>query len=98
MQALQALGEALAMLSAERLAAIAMPDALRDAIAQSQRIRSHAARRRQLQYIGKQMRAVDEAPLRAALAESRRGSARDTLRLHAAIEQSACPTCGSCSG
>lgn len=84
MQALQALGEELATLSAERLAAIAMPDALRDAIVQYQRIRSHEARRRQLQYIGKQMRAADEAPLRAALVESRLGSARDTLQLHAA--------------
>lgn len=84
MQALQALGEELTTLSAERLAAIALPDPLREAIVQYQRLRSHEARRRQLQYIGKQMRSVDDAPLRAALAESKAGSARDTLRLHAA--------------
>jgi ribosome-associated protein len=34
----------------------------------AQRIRSHGARRRQLQYIGKIMRGVDPAPVLAALA------------------------------
>ena len=84
MQALQALGEELTTLPAARLAAIAMPDALRDAIAEFLRTRSHEGRRRQLQYIGKQMRAADEAPLREAVAAYKLGSARETLMLHEA--------------
>jgi len=84
MQALQELGEALTTLPESRLAAVAMPDALRDAIAEFRRTRSHEARRRQLQYIGKQMRAADEAPLREAVAAYRLGSVRDTLALHEA--------------
>ena len=39
---------------------------------------------RQLQYVGKLMREVDDAPLREAVAESKLGSARDTLMLHEA--------------
>jgi ribosome-associated protein len=37
-----------------------------------------------LQYVGKLMRDVDDAPLREAVAESKLGSARDTLLLHQA--------------
>jgi len=84
MQALQNLGEALTTLPAARLAAVDMPEPLREAIAEFQRTRSHEGRRRQLQYIGKQMRAADEAPLREAVAAFRLGSARDTLLLHEA--------------
>lgn len=84
MQALQELGEALTTLPAARLAAFDMPDALRDAIAEFHRVRSHEGRRRQLQYIGRCMRDADEAPLREAVAAFRLGSARDTLALHEA--------------
>ena len=84
MQALQDLGEALTTLPPARLAATEMPDALREAIAEFHRTRSHEGRRRQLQYIGKQMRATDEAPLREAVAAFRLGSARDALQLHEA--------------
>ena len=84
MLALQELGQALCDMPAQRLAQIAMPEALRDAIAQMHHTRSHEGRRRQLQFIGKQMRAADEAPLREAVATFKLGSARDTLRLHLA--------------
>jgi len=46
--------------------------------------RTHEGRRRQLQYVGKLMREVDDAPLREAVAEAKLGSARDTLLLHEA--------------
>jgi ribosome-associated protein len=81
-KALQTLGEELAELPADRLAAIEMPEALRAAFAEHRRTRSHEGRRRQMQYIGKLMRTADEATLREALAEATIGSARATLKLH----------------
>ena len=82
MQELQQLGAAVAALPDARRAAAPMPDALREAIEQYRHTRSHEGRRRQLQYVGKQMRGADPAPLREAVAEFELGSARDTLRLH----------------
>lgn len=67
MTALQELGEELVGLSRERLGRIEMPERLRDAVLEAQRITKHEARRRQLQYIGKIMRDVDAAPLKEAL-------------------------------
>jgi len=64
---LQALGEELAELSEDRLAAIELPERLRDAVTEARSITAHEARRRQMQYIGKIMRKVDAAPIRAAL-------------------------------
>ena len=81
-QALQVLGRELSELPAERLAALDMPEPLRDAIRAFQRTRTHEGRRRQLQYVGKLMRQADEAPLREAVAAYALGSAQDTLRLH----------------
>lgn len=68
-EALQKLGAALVELAPAQLEAIALPDALLKAVLEAQRIRSHEAKRRQLQYIGKLMRSVDAEPVRAALAE-----------------------------
>ena len=69
--ALQDLGVELVALSDERLAAIELPEALRDAVEAARRIRTFEARRRQMQYIGKLMRHVDAGPIRAALAALR---------------------------
>lgn len=81
---LQTLGLEVAGLSDARLAATPMPDALRDAILEYRRTKSHEGRRRQLQYVGKLMRSADEAQLREAVAAARLGSARETLALHEA--------------
>ncbi len=81
---LQALGAAVAGLAPERLAALDIPEALRDAIETWRRTTSHEGRRRQMQYVGKLMRSADEAVLREAVAEAEIGSARATLRLHEA--------------
>ena len=59
MLALQELGVELVGLDDEQLAALNLPDALRDAVVQARRITRFEARRRQLQYIGKLMRGVD---------------------------------------
>lgn len=80
--AMQKLGLELSELSADRLAAVDLPEALRDAIQTYQRTKSHEGRRRQLQYVGKLMRGADEAPLREAVASAKLGSAKDTLLLH----------------
>jgi ribosome-associated protein len=82
--AMQKLGLELAELPADRLDAIAMPEALRAAIDEYRRTKSHEGRRRQLQYVGKLMRGADEAELREALAAATLGSARATLALHEA--------------
>ena len=78
----QTLGEALAALSDARLAATDMPEALRDALHEYQRTRSHEGRRRQRQHIGKLMRQADVAPLQEAVAAAQLGHAHDALALH----------------
>lgn len=82
MTALQDLGAELATLSKERLAKIDMPERLRDALLEAQRITKHEARRRQMQYVGKIMRDVDAAPLRAAMDEINGVSKAATVRQH----------------
>lgn len=79
---LQKLGQALAELSQEQLARTDMPDALRDALEAYRRTRSHEGKRRQLQYVGKVMRSVDEAPLREAVARAELGTAQQAFELH----------------
>ncbi len=61
--ALQALGEQLVALPADKLRALALPDDLAGAVAEAQRIRAHEGRRRQLQWIGKLMRNLDDGAL-----------------------------------
>ncbi len=65
---LQKLGAALVDLAPAQLGAIDLPATLLAAVLEAQRITSHEARRRQMQYIGKIMRKVDAEPVRAALA------------------------------
>ena len=67
MHALQALGIELVELGDAQLDALELPDRLAAAVRAAKRIRSHEGRRRQLQYIGRLMRDVDAAPIRAQL-------------------------------
>lgn len=83
--ALQDLGEALVELKDEQLAEIELPEFLRDAVLDAKRIKSFEGRRRQMQYIGKLMRKVDAAPIRAALDAFRAGPRRETA-LHKRAE------------
>lgn len=82
MTALQDLGAELVALSKERLSRIEMPDRLRDALLDAQRFTKHEAKRRQMQYIGKIMRDVDTAPLRAAMDEINGISEAANIRQH----------------
>jgi len=81
---LQALGEALLEFSDAQLATLSLGEALVDALAAARRMRSHEARRRQMQLIGKLMRSADVELARVALAERQLGRARDSLALHSA--------------
>jgi len=67
MAELQSLGVALAALSAHERARLALPEALAEAIDELARMPGREAKRRQRQYIGRLMRAVDVEPIRAAL-------------------------------
>ena len=76
--AAQDLGEALLGLPEAELAALELPEALREALRAARRINSRAALARQRQYIGKLMRRIDAEPLRAALAARSERDARAT--------------------
>jgi ribosome-associated protein len=78
MTELQSLGAALVELPESQLAAMQLEGALLQAVLEAKRIRSHEARRRQMQYIGKLMRDVDPEPIRAHLAALEGGSAQAT--------------------
>lgn len=67
MLALQKLGQALVELPSAQLALIPLDASLADAIAAARSIKSHEAKRRQLQYIGKLMREIDPLPIQTAL-------------------------------
>lgn len=83
MEELQALGEELVALSSDRVKKIDIPETLRDAVREAQRMtRPDEAKRRQMQYIGKLMRNVEVEPIRAALALVRGESASETAKLH----------------
>ena len=84
---LQKLGEELLTLRADLMARLDLSEKLKDAVAEARRITNFEGKRRQMQFIGKLMRLLDPVALdavRAALAEQRAPSARETLALHQA--------------
>lgn len=86
-EALQDLGVALLDLRESVFAALDLPDALRDAVAEARRITARGGLRRQRQYIGKLMRRQDEATIAAisrALDAQHKQSAREKQALHQA--------------
>ncbi|MDB5776310.1 MAG: hypothetical protein JWP38_2443 [Herbaspirillum sp.] len=86
MTALQKLGEELIAESRERVKRVPMPEDVRDAILECQQIKDHEGRRRQVQYVGKKMRTLDEEELAAIqrTLDSWRGlSKADTNAMHA---------------
>jgi ribosome-associated protein len=76
MHELQRLGAALVQLSAAHFERIALPESLAQAVREARRIRSHEAKRRQVQFIGRLMRELDPEPIRAQLAVVEGGSAQ----------------------
>jgi ribosome-associated protein len=80
MHELQALGVALLALSETQLKSMALDEDLLVALLEAKRIKSHEAKRRQMQYIGRLMRELDPAPIRSRLAELEGHSAQATAR------------------
>lgn len=80
MHELQALGVALVALPQSQLDDLALGDSLHKAVLEAKRISAHEGRRRQMQYIGKLMRDVDPAPIRARLEAITGGSAQANAR------------------
>jgi ribosome-associated protein len=82
---LQALGEALLSLRAGLFDKLELGDKLKDAIEEARRITNFEGKRRQMQFIGKLMRGLDEATIdtvRTALDEQNGGPAQETAALH----------------
>ena len=84
--ALQKLGEALVNEPRDRVKRVPMPEDVRDAILECQTITNHEGRRRQMQFVGKKMRTLDEAEI-AAIQQTIDGwkgaSKSDTAAMHA---------------
>src|SRR5688572_7066988 len=75
---LQKLGESLLTLRADLLERLRLPDKLIDALDEARRITNFEGKRRQMQFVGKLMRGLDEetlAAVREALDSQRQGSA-----------------------
>ena len=86
MQDLQALGARLVKLNEAQLGAVGLDERLREAVLEARRIRSHEARRRQLQYVGKLMREIDPEPIRAWFA-ALDGESASGVAAHARVER-----------
>ena len=73
---LQRLGEELVALPSGKLKAMELPEELLTAIEFARKIKSHGARRRQIQYIGTLMRHIDPQSIETALERIRSGNFR----------------------
>ncbi|CDG81289.1 conserved hypothetical protein [Janthinobacterium agaricidamnosum NBRC 102515 = DSM 9628] len=86
MTVLQKLGEELVNEARDRVKRVPMPEDVRDAILECQLIKDHEGRRRQLQFVGKKMRTLDEEEVAAIqrTIDSWKGlSKADTAAMHA---------------
>ena len=84
--ALQQLGEELIDLPESVFAELELPETLHDAILAARRISSRGALLRQRQFIGRLMRSIDPAPLRAAIDRYRLRQRSSGARFHAVEE------------
>lgn len=86
MTALQKLGEELVAAARDRVKRVPMPEDVRDAILECQSITNHEGRRRQMQFVGKKMRTLDEeeVALIQKTIDSWKGSSKaETAAMHA---------------
>ncbi len=84
---LQKLGAALIALRKDLFDGLNLPDRLVEALREADRITNFEGKRRQMQFVGKLMRLLDEdtlAAARAALDVQQKGSAAETMALHEA--------------
>ena len=86
MTALQELGEELVAQPKDRVMRVPMPEDVREAILDCQKIKDHEGRRRQLQFVGKKMRTLEEdeiAAIRKMLDSWKGASKAETAAMHA---------------
>jgi ribosome-associated protein len=86
MNDLQKLGEQLVAEPRDRVKRVPMPEAVKDAILMCQTISNHEGRRRQMQYVGKMMRTLDEeevAVIQRTIDSWKGMSKAETAALHA---------------
>jgi ribosome-associated protein len=83
-ESLQDMGALLVGLPDSQFKRMELPDVLRAAVADCRKITQNGALRRQKQYIGKLMRAIDPAPIQSQLDAFSGQSAQETARLHQA--------------
>ena len=86
MTALQKLGAELIAEPRERVKRVPMPEDVRDAILECQQITDHEGRRRQLQYVGKKMRTLEDeevALIRKTIDSWKQPSRAETAAMHA---------------
>lgn len=86
MTALQDLGEELVSQSKDRVMRVPMPEDVREAILECQKIKDHEGRRRQMQFVGKKMRSLEEdeiAAIQKVLDSWKGASKAETAILHA---------------
>jgi ribosome-associated protein len=86
MTALQKLGAELVAEPRDRVKRVPMPEDVREAILECQQIKDHEGRRRQLQYVGKKMRTLNEEEIAAIqrVIDSWKGASKaETAALHA---------------
>ncbi len=83
--ALQKLGAELEALPKDRLLRVPLPEAVADAIFAARKITNHEGKRRQMQFVGKVMRNLDEeevAAIQSALEGFKGTSKAETAKLH----------------
>jgi ribosome-associated protein len=86
MTALQVLGAELVSQPKERVMRVPMPEDVRDAILECQKIKDHEGRRRQMQYVGKKMRTLEEdeiAEIQRVIDSWKGASKSETAAMHA---------------
>ncbi|HJV85548.1 MAG TPA: ribosome biogenesis factor YjgA [Noviherbaspirillum sp.] len=90
MTALQELGEELVAQPKDRVMRVPMPEDVREAILDCQKIKDHEGRRRQLQFVGKKMRSLEEEEVAAIqrVLDGWKGASRsETAAMHALERQ-----------
>ncbi len=84
--ALQKMGETLVEAPRDRVKRVPMPEDVLDAILACQSITNHEGRRRQMQFVGKKMRTLDEAEvaeIQKAIDSWKGASKSETAQMHA---------------
>jgi len=79
------LAQTLADLSAAQLAPLPLPDGLREEVLQAHGVRQQIARKRQIQFLAKQLRKLDDdelEPIRAMLEHRRAHARREAIAMH----------------